>query len=111
MLTTTSTVAYDDQSTNPFLHTYHPDHDNLDATFSNELPQGAESYQVTRLITLNVISPGNDFSSLTGASQTLYGVYSETISLGGLGGATRNFNIAGAFALNRISTISTLTQP
>lgn len=110
VLTTTATVAYDDQSTNPFLHTYHPDHDNLDATFANELPQGTESYQITRVITLNVMPPGNDFTSLTSANQTLSGVYSENVTLGGLGGATRNFNIAGAFALNRLSTIPVLTR-
>jgi hypothetical protein len=110
VLTTTATVAYDDQATNPFLHTYHPDHDNLDATFSNELPQGSESYGITRQITLNVTPPGTDFISLTTANQTLSGVYSETITLGGLGGATRTFNITGGFALTCISTIPALYQ-
>ena len=108
ILTTTNTLAYDDQSSNPFLHTYHPDHDNLDATFSTELPQGSESYQITRVITLNVTPPGNDFASLTGANQSLSGSYSESITLGGLGGALRQFNVAGAFSLNRISAIPVL---
>ena len=108
-LTTTAVVAYDDQSTNPFLHTYHPDHDNLDATFATELPQGSESYRITRQISLAISPPGNDFASLTSAAQTLYGNYFEAITLAGLGGATRNFNVAGTFALNRISTIATLT--
>jgi hypothetical protein len=110
-LTTTTVLAYDDQASNPFLHTYHPDHNNLDATFKIELPQGSESYQVTRQITLNINPPGNDFASLTSASQTMYGTYQEAITLGGLGGATRNFNVAGAFSLNRISTVPTLTRP
>ena len=109
-LTATVVLAYDDQGSNPFLHTYHPDHDNLNATFTTELPQGSESYQVSRQITLSFNPPGNDFASLTSASQTLYGNYQETITLAGLGGASRNFNVAGVFALNRISTISTLTR-
>jgi hypothetical protein len=110
-LSTTVTTAYDDQSSNPFLHTYHPDHDNLDATFQNQLPQGSESYQITRQITLNVLPPGSDFASLTAASQTLSGNYAETITLGGLGGASRTFNVAGFFSLNCISTIPVLAQP
>ena len=36
-------VVYDDQSSNPFLHTYHPDHDNLNSTFTATLAQGSES--------------------------------------------------------------------
>lgn len=110
VLSTTNVLAYNDQSTNPFLHTFHPDHDNLDALFSTELPQGSESYQVTRVITLNVTPPGNDFASLTTANQTLSGIYGEAITMGGLQGATLTFNIAGVFALNRISTIPVLTQ-
>jgi len=109
-LSTTALVAYDDQASNPFLHTYHPDHDNLDVTFHTELPQGSESYQVTRKISLVISSAGNDFASLTSAGQTVSGNYLETITLAGLGGASRNFNVAGVFALNRISTVSTLTK-
>jgi len=109
-LVTTVLLPYDDQASNPFLHTYHPDHDNLDSTFKTELQQGAESYQVSRTITLNVTAPGNDFTSLTSAGQTLSGNYLETIVLGGLGGASRTFNVAGQFALNRISAIPILTS-
>jgi hypothetical protein len=110
LLTTTVDLAYDDQASNPFLHTYHPDHDNLDATFQTQLAQGYESYRVTRTITLNISPPGSDFSSLTSAAQSLVGYYAETVSLGGLGGATRNYYASGIFSLNRISTISTLNQ-
>ncbi len=108
LLTTTAVENYDDQASNPFLHTYHPDHDNLDATFQNQLPQGSESFQITRQITLNISPPGSDFTSLTTASQIVSGTYAETITLGGVGGATRNFNVAGTFALNRISSIPIL---
>ena len=109
-LVTTVDLPYDDQSSNPFLHTYHPDHDNLDATFQTQLAQGYESYRLTRQISLQVSLPGTDFESLTRAAQYLVGYYAETIMLGGLGGATRNFYVSGTFSLNRISTISTLNQ-
>ena len=46
------TLDYD-APTNPFVHTYHPDHDNKDAQFSATLlPEGKESYDVTRSIGL-----------------------------------------------------------
>lgn len=110
VLTTTADEPYDDQASNPFLHTYHPDHDNLDSTFQTELAQGYESYRITRQITLNISPPGNDFSSLTSVGQTMVGYYAETITVGGLGGATRNFYVSGIFSLNRISPIATLNQ-
>jgi len=107
---------YTDPASNPFVHAYHPDHDNLDATFKNVLPQGSESYGITRVITLQVTPPGGDFDSLTGGAQTLSGTYSETVSLLGLQRApgsydTRQFHVGGSFTLNRISDISTLTTP
>jgi len=104
-------LAYDDQAANPFLHTYHPDHDNLDATFQNKLPRGSESYDITRRITLNLNPPGNDFASLTAGGQSFTGTYLESITLAGLGAATRDYNVSGVFTLNRISPIATLTQP
>ncbi len=100
VLSTTASVAYDDQASNPFLHTFHPDHDNLDTTFQTELAQGYESYGINRQITLNISPPGNDFSSLTSAAQSMVGIYQETISVAGLGGATRNFYVSGIFSLN-----------
>jgi hypothetical protein len=110
-LNTTVNLAYDDQSSNPFLHTYHPDHDNLDATFQHELPVGSESYGISRQITLSMGSVGTDFTSLTQFGQAFQGAYTETITMTGLGNATRTFNVAGSFAINRISPIGVLTHP
>jgi hypothetical protein len=110
-LTTTVDLPYDDQASNPFLHTYHPDHDNLDATFSRQLPVGAESYGITRQMTLGIDAPGADFDSLTQFGQSFQGAYGETITMTGLGGATRTFNTAGNFALDRISPVAVLTRP
>jgi hypothetical protein len=109
-LTTTVDLPYDDQASNPFLHTYHPDHDNLDATFSRELPVGSESYGVTRQITLSMTTPGTDFDSLTQFGQSFQGTYAETITMTGLSAATRTFNVAGSFGITRISPIAVLTR-
>lgn len=108
-LGTTVTLNHDDQASNPFLHTYHPDHDNLDATFTHVLPQGAESYTVVRAITLNVQPPADDFSSLVAGAQSLTGNYLETITLAGLGASARAYQVSGVFTLNRISQVPTLT--
>ena len=83
-LTAQVTVGYNDQSSNPFVHTYHPDHDNQNSTFTGVLPQGSESFAVERTIRLSFKAPGNDFQSLTSASRTLAGDYSETVVLKGL---------------------------
>lgn len=108
-LTVTVPLAYDDQSSNPFLHTYHPDHDNLDAEFSAPLPRGMESYGVTRQISLSFTAPSDDFNSLTGGSQDLNGTYTEVLTFQAKGSATRQFNVLGTFTLKRISEIATLT--
>lgn len=115
-LTTTVTLPFQDQASNPFLHTYHPDHDNLDTAFKNELAQGAESYTVERTITLNIVPPTSEAAAFTAGGQTLSGKYAETITLQGLARAggthdTRTFEVRGVFSLNRISPVPTLTAP
>jgi len=102
---------YGDQAANPFLHTYHPDHNNLDLTKSppQELPVGSQSFDISRQITLTVAPNTSDFLSLTAGNTSLAGTYQETVTLTGLGGATRTFTSAGAFSLTRISPIATLT--
>jgi hypothetical protein len=105
-----------DQVSNPFLHTYHPDHDNKDALFERELPQGAESYGVTRDITLLVESSADDFVSRTVNSLSLRGTYRETIRiLGGTrqGGEVdeRQVELQGLFQLNQVVSIPSLTIP
>jgi hypothetical protein len=113
-LTTTVSLGYDDRASNPFLHSYHPDHDNLNATFKTLLPQGSESYLVERQITLNIRPPSDDFGSLVSANSSLNGTYDEVILLKGLARAggtndTRRFEVRGDFSLNRVSAISQIT--
>jgi hypothetical protein len=113
-LSTTVDLPYDDQAANPFLHTYHPNHDNLNATFKTQENPGVESYEITRAITLNLGSTGDDYDSLTQFGQSFQGVYTESIGLYGLNSgtnATRTFNVTGNFVLNRISPIAALTRP
>ncbi len=108
-LTAIVPLAYDDQSSNPFLHTYHPDHDNLDAQFTTTLARGLESYGVNRQIALTFAAPENNFDALTGSAQELGGRYAETVTVQARGSQTRQYNLLGSFSLKRISDIATLT--
>jgi len=108
-MTATVPLAYDDQASNPFLHTYHPDHDNFDAQFGTTLARGLESYGVNRQIALTFSDPADDFDSLSTGSQDLGGRYSETITIQARGSQTRTYNVLGSFSLKRLSDIPTLT--
>ena len=110
-LSVSFTEPYDDQAANPFLHTYHPDHNNLDFTYNppHELARGAESYDITRTITLLVQPNTLDFLSLTKGSSSLSGQYTEVLTLTGVAGASRTYYTAGLFTLKQISPIATLT--
>lgn len=90
--------------TNPFLHTYHPDHDNLNQRFNSATPlaAGVESYTVNRAITLTVdaSSPSNDPGW---GSRSLTGLYAETVT-----GLHKNpIQVSGRFELKRLSEIAT----
>jgi hypothetical protein len=102
-------LDYNEQASNPFLHSYHPDHDNLDAQFTSTLARGNESYGVTRQITLSFTAPENDFASLTQGSQDLGGNYTEEITFQARGSQIRQYRVLGNFTLKRISDLATLT--
>ena len=87
--------------TNPFLHRYHPDHDNLDA-FYNPLGTDApaEVYTVSRQIQLTFTpsDPGGQNGSDYGVNE-IGGLYGETLT-----GLHRNPLVtSGTFHLRRIS--------
>jgi hypothetical protein len=103
-------LSPNEQASNPFLHTYHPDHDNLDAQFKTPQDPGVESYGVSRQVTLVFTTPANDFNSLTQSSEDLGGRYSEVITIQAIGSQTREYNVLGAFSLKRISDIAILTS-
>jgi hypothetical protein len=103
------TDSFNDQSSNPFLHTYHPDHDNLDAQFKPITKAGVESYDIKRQITLSFTPPDEaDFNSRTVGAASMQGIYLENIVLKGSDNQSRTIVTKGSFVLNRISSIDTL---
>ena len=89
---------------NPFLHVYHPDHDNLDARFQQALPAGRESFEIRRQISLGFDnSRPADLPNTWGAT-LMSGIYQETIT-----GTTKPgsaLRVRGPFVLHKISDIS-----
>lgn len=102
-------LDHNSHESNPFLHTYHPDHDNRNAEFASlPLDRGTESYTIRRDITLTFLPPGADFDSQTRGAAQLGGIYEETLTFLGKGTETKQYDVRGAFALNRISDIGSL---
>ena len=98
------TIAHDDPA-NPFVHQYHPDHDNRDARLA-PLAAGVESYALKRTLAFTFTSTPPDGSSITGWGTTIYGgTYSETIE-----GLHKNpLSVGGTFAFRRVSEIAEIT--
>jgi hypothetical protein len=108
-LNTTVATLHNAQGANPFVHTYHPDHDNRNATFDAELPRGFESYDVVRDVALQLSAPGMEFGDLTSSHREVNGAYSEVITLKGKGTEQKQYAIRGTFRLNRLSVVPSLT--
>jgi len=105
-----SVVVPFDARTNPFVHTYHPDHDNWDARYEKKLPAGQESHTVTRDITLTFQpTPPAGVSPLGWGVTTVGGTYEELIT--GLRAPGQEIGIRGSFILQQVSTVPTLTNP
>lgn len=103
-LTCTVTIPYDDP-VNPFVHEYHPDHDNRDARLL-PLAAGVESYDITRHCTFTFTAAPPGGATVSGWGTTVYGgTYTETIE--GLNKAT--LVVGGTFAFRRVSEIADLT--
>jgi hypothetical protein len=110
-LTATVALAYSDQASNPFLHTYHPDHDNIDNrddTFQAPLRGGKESFDIRRVLRLTFIAPGLDFDSRSRGGTRLSGNYDETVSVMANNTVLKQFNVLGTFGLTRITDTATL---
>jgi hypothetical protein len=96
-------------STNPFLHTYHPDHDNKPAEFTPvQLPDGLESFTVSRVVDLKFVADPTTLglSDFGWGSTILGGDYQETIS----GLRAQPITVKGNFVIRRLSPIETLTE-
>ncbi|MCX6916499.1 MAG: hypothetical protein NT167_26220 [Verrucomicrobia bacterium] len=89
---------------NPFKHLYHPDHDNLTSDYSTNAPAGAESWSISRTITLAFSSTTNYPSDPMWGTDLAGGVYSETVS------GLREYPVrcAGYFGLRRVNRVNVL---
>jgi hypothetical protein len=102
-----------DQPTNPFLHQYHPDHDNLDARYENTM---VEAYPVERELLLNFSTryppdedePVRAVKPLGWGLSLLGGTYTETLT----GLHKDDIIVSGPFMLRQVATTDQLTpQP
>lgn len=100
--------------TNPFVHAFHPDHDNKSATGAT-LVAGQESYNITREVTFTFTAsppPGSSVTSGWGSS-VIGGTYAEVIQ--GLHkdstgvGTGNGLNLTGTFELRRVSELGSLS--
>ena len=97
--------------TNPFVHQYHPDHDNKSG--QTELLAGQESYDVIREVTFTFTDAPPGGGSATGwGSSVIGGTYGEVVS--GLHrdsdgvGTGDGLDLSGTFELRRASELGTL---
>jgi hypothetical protein len=92
---------------NPFVHQYHPDHDNLDARYEATLPVGKESYTVRREIALQFTAADPEgLISADWGDEELGGIYSEKIA----GLHRRALYIRGIFRLQRLCDVGVLND-
>ena len=96
-------IAFNDP-TNPFVHTYHPDHDNRDAK-GKALVAGQESYNLSRncQFTFTASPPTGAYVSGWGSS-VLGGTYQEVIT----GLHKKALSVHGTFQMRRVSEIASI---
>ena len=104
-LTTTVSLGANHPS-NPFLHTYHPDHDNKDARFENPALAGTESHAVSRAITLALNAAAGPGDGPEWGTNLLSGTFSETVT----GIHKKSIAATGIFAIGKVSDIAVLQK-
>jgi hypothetical protein len=102
--------------TNPFVHQYHPDHDNKSPR-GEALPAGMESYAVAREVRFEFTAsppPGSATTSGWGSSviggsysETIQGLHRDTLGIGTGDG----LKISGTFELKRVTELGEITLP
>lgn len=103
-LNCTVSIPFDDP-VNPFVHRYHPDHDNKDPRGA-ALTAGQESYAVSRALGFTFTpTPPAGVSPTGWGSSVIGGNYAETIT----GIHKQAISVAGTFTLRRISELGTIT--
>ena len=97
-------LAFNDR-TNPFVHAYHPDHDNKNAR-GVPLSAGAESYNISRQLSFHFTPTPPAGSSTVGWGATvLGGNYTEVIT----GLHKQSLTVNGTFELRRVSELGSIT--
>jgi hypothetical protein len=100
----TITTPFDDPIS-PFVHQYHPDHDNKSGT--TPLEAGQESYDLSRAVTFAISAAAPAGVSATGyGSSVIAGNYTEVLT----GLRKDSVTVTGTFSLRRVSEIGTLTR-
>ena len=91
--------------TSPFVHQYHPDHDNKSGTTT--LVSGQESYDLGRAVTFDISAAAPAGVPATGyGSSVIAGNYTEVLT----GLRKDSITVTGTFTLRRVSEIGVLTQ-
>ncbi len=98
------TIGFNER-TNPYVHTYHPDHDNKDARLA-PLVTPLESPTIGRAMSFAfALTPPAGTSSSGWGSTVLGGTYSETVT-----GLHRDpLTVTGTFELRRVSELGSIT--
>lgn len=95
-----------DESTNPFVHRFHPDHDNKDDR-GQPLNEGVESHTISRAMTFELTTTPPAGSPAAGWGSTVIGGnYHETLS----GLSRDDMVVSGTFELRRVSELGELTE-
>lgn len=99
-------IPYDD-SINPFVHRYHPQHDNLvyDNGVATKLVDGVESYTVTRsmIFRFEPLDPDRGIANRQWGVTENGGLFDETVT-----GLNKTIHSVGTFRVERVSRISEL---
>ncbi|MDF7807665.1 hypothetical protein P4E94_09475 [Pontiellaceae bacterium B12219] len=100
------TLPFDDR-VNPFVHPYHPDHDNKTYENSEAAPlgEGDESFTVTRDLSFTISAEDPRGDNPLWMMDETGGEFRETVN-----GVNKTLYVAGAFYLKRVSNIDAL-QP
>lgn len=105
-LTRTINLPFDDP-VNPFVHQYHPDHDNRNPRL-DPVGNKVESHTVSRTVSFEFLTtPPPQTPSLGWGSSVLGGHYSESVT----GLHQQPIQLTGSFTFRRISEIGAITLP
>jgi hypothetical protein len=89
------------------MHRYHPDHNNLDEHYSQELPEGLESYTFSRAITLAFTEQDPESLGLPEWGYELIGGnYTEVLS----GVHVRDIYMSGTFRMTKVLDVPVLND-